>query len=289
MKTEETQEFKVSRSDIFGINPKQIYIDRANVREEGSYPAEKFSVLKASIKENGVLEPIHVRKTDKGYALVHGFNRMDAVWQLIEEGYEIVSVKCLVVPKATSQEEELLRHFILNSGEPLTKYEISKIFISLKNFGWSNKDIATKTGYSEQEVSNLITFQSQGSMELKNAVKEGVMNINPAISLIRETENTTEQNEVLEVAKEKAKSENRTKIKSTDVLVKKLTLQDKFAKCLEIASENENEKMQVVREFFALLSEKNATPEEIVAKFLGTTENTVEVEETETTHVTTVM
>ncbi len=254
---------KVSKNDYFTIPPQMIYIENPNIRD--SYPENDYLVMKESIKLNGVIEPIHVRKTPKGYALTHGFNRMRAVWELVEEGVEIIGVKAM--SSKLSAEEELIRHITLNSGVPLSKYEISKVLVQLHGLGWKNKNLAEKLGYSEQEVSKLLTFQNQASMELKNAVKDGIMDINPALSLIRETENTQQQNEVLSKAKEKAKTENRTKIKSTDILSKKLSFQEKMLKCIEL-NENGSPEMVMLRNMYDLLSDKSNTPESIIEKLL---------------------
>ncbi len=125
------EELTVKRSDIWKIPPHLIFIETENIRD--SYPEEKFTILKNGIKENGVLEAVHVRKTKDGrYALTHGFNRMRVVWELISEGHEILYVKAC--SSIINEEDELLQHLILNSGEPLSKYEISKILIKLKVF-----------------------------------------------------------------------------------------------------------------------------------------------------------
>jgi ParB family chromosome partitioning protein len=265
----EVAEPKVSKTDIYTIPPSMIYIENPNVRD--AYPEQEYQNLKESIRINGVIEPIHVRKTPKGYALTHGFNRMRAVWELIEEGVQIVGVKA--ISSKLSTEEELVRHITLNSGVPLTKFEISKVLIQLQGFGWKNKDISAKLGYSEQEVSNLLTFQNQASMELKNAVKDGLIDINPALSLIRETENTKEQNVVLEKAKAKVKSENRTKIKSTDVLSKKISFQDKMSKTIELFAEvpllpEKKRDQELLTKLYELLLDKENTPEDIVKKLV---------------------
>ncbi len=263
--TQTTPELKVVRGNLFQVPPSMIVIENENVRD--SYPEEKFQVLKDSIKENGVLDPIHVRKLrgEEKYALTHGFNRMRAVWELVEEGCEILNVKVIV--STLSAEEELIRHITLNSGEPLSKFEISKILVQLKAFGWKNKDMSKKLGYPEQEISNLIMFQNNASQEVKNAVKDGVMDINPAIMLVRESGSTVEQNVTLNTAKEKASKENKTKISSKDVL-KKMSLQDKFSKMVEIVQENdllmEQDKGKMIEQLYYLLTAKDSTPESIV-------------------------
>jgi len=259
-------ELKVVRGNSFSIPPSMIVIENENVRD--SYPEEKFQVLKQSIKENGVLDPIHVRKLrgEEKYALTHGFNRMRAVWELVDEGFEIINVKAII--STLSAEEELIRHITLNSGEPLSKYEISKILVQLKAFGWKNKDISKKLGYTEQEISNLITFQTNASQEVKNAVKEGLIDINPAIMMVRESGTTQQQNVVLNIAKEKAIKENKTKIGSKDILSKKLTLQDKLSKVVEIIQENnglfETKSGKLIEQLFYQLNSKESTPETII-------------------------
>lgn len=258
---------KVKRTDLFSIPPSMIIIVNENVRD--SYPDEKFQLLKDSIKENGVLEPIHVRKTGDKYALTHGFNRMRAVWELVQEGFEIAFVKAIV--SKVSEEEELIQHITLNSGEPLTHYEISKILIKLKNFGWKNRDIAKKLGYSEQLVSNLITFQEGASMEVKNAVSSGELKINTATELVRKSGSVTEQNEKISKARESSSSNGEKKrIVAKDLFEESMSLRERIEKVFELAEEQgvEDERIDFCKELIKLVSQKKNTPEAILTKIL---------------------
>lgn len=262
-------EEKEKRSgEIKNIPPSMIQIKTANVRE--SYDPEKRATLKESIREHGVLEPIHVRKNGSIYELTHGFTRFAIVNELIAEGCEIKYIKA--ISSQVSEEDELLRHLLLNSGEPLTKFEISKVFKQLKNFGNSNKEISIKTGYSEVEVSKLINFQDQASTEIKNAVKNGELDITPAISLIREAKTNSEQNSILKEAKEKASKENRTKITNKDVLKKGLRIQDKFEMFIHLFSEsnntdlNLNEKIEFAKSLFEMLGDSKFEAGDILEK-----------------------
>lgn len=258
------EEQKVRRTDLYSIPPHLIFIDNENVRV--GYPEEKFQVLKENIRQNGVLEPVHVRKVDDKYALTHGFNRMRAVWELVEEGCEIISVKAIT--SKMTEEEELLQHITLNSGEPLTPYEISQIFIKLKNFGWKNKDIANKVGYTEQQVSSLIKFQSEAGMELKNEVKEGNISITNAVKLVRQTNSVTEQNSKIAEVRE-SNSGNR-KIKAKDIFEESLSLRERLDKVFDLAEEQgvEDERIEFCRLLVKLASQSKNSAEKILSEIL---------------------
>ena len=69
-----------------------IDIEVANVRANPYQPRQEFdptalAELKSSIKENGIIQPITVRKVDKHYELVAGERRLRAV---IELGFDRV-------------------------------------------------------------------------------------------------------------------------------------------------------------------------------------------------------
>lgn len=267
---ETTTNLTAKRTDIWNIPPSLIVIVNKNVRE--NYPEEDYQRLKNNIHENGIKEPIHVRKLKDGtYALSHGFNRMRAVWELIEEGCEIQYVKA--TSAILNEEEELLEHITLNSGVPLTKYEVSKVLIKLKAYGWNNKKLSEKTGYSEVEVSKLLNFQQNASTEVKESVAKGEIDINPAMALVKESDSITKQNETLRVGREKASLNGKIKIKGNEVLSKKLSPMEKYGKILEIIektsfdSENDD-RFVAIEEFFYLISDGKSTPEEILNKFL---------------------
>lgn len=259
LSTATVQEKDVIKTDILKIKPSLIVIENPNIRE--GYSEEAFQQLKESIRVNGIIQPIQVRKKKDVFVLVHGFNRFRAVQELISEGVEIKRV--LAIPSQMSVEEELINHVVSNSGVPLTKYEISKVVISLSNFGYSNKEMSLRLGFSEMEVSNLLTFQRFTSMEVKNSVKEGSLAITTAIQLTRETETISEQNDALKEAKTKL-VEGKTKISSSDILetakakAKKISFEKRFG---EVVEQLNDEK---ITSLFYMLSEGKTT-EEIVA------------------------
>ncbi len=200
-----TPQPEVKRGDIKYIPPSLIVIKNPNPREY--YDPIKRDRLKASIRQKGVKECVHVRKVkgEEKYELTHGFTRMAIVWELLEEGVQILSVPAQY--GNPTEEQELIDHITFNDGEPLTKYEVSKIMTRLSNLGWKNKNIAEETGYTEEDVSKLISFQNSASAEVKNAVASGELNLTPAMSLVKETPDTKKQGEIIKKARVKAEKE----------------------------------------------------------------------------------
>ena len=245
-----------------------IVIENENIRED--YSVEAFERLKASIKINGVIQPIQVKKKkgEEIYVLVQGFNRYRAVLELIAEGFEIERIPAM--PVSYSLEEELLNHIVSNSGEPLTKYETSKVLVRLSNYGWSNKELSAKTGYSEMEISNLLIFQRQASTEVKKAVASNELAITTATQLVRETENVDEQNTKLSEAKAK-KSDDKKKITSSDILnsskekAKKISFEKRFTELVSAIESAEITNREMLVSVFYMLNQ-GSTTEEILAE-----------------------
>jgi hypothetical protein len=271
-KQEVTEELGVKKNPIWKIPPAMIFIENPNVREY--YDPEKKAILKASIKENGVLLPVRVRKVqgEDRYALTHGFTRMECVWELVEEGCEILYVKAESV--IINEEEELIQHLTLNSGEPLTKYEISKLLVKLKGYGWSNKTMSQKTGYPETIISQLLSFQQNASNNVKESVAKGEIDMAPAMSMVKEHKTVEKQNEVLQKGKEQAAKTGKKKVTGKQVLSKRLSQWDKYTQVMEIIDGDKNAyrgNMDLVNieKFFFLLNDGKSTPEEILKKYLA--------------------
>src|SRR5690606_41041461 len=101
------------RTDLFNIDPRLIKVDwDSNPRED--YGDEDFEELKESIRSNGVEMPllVFIDKVSNEIALAHGFRRMKAISQLIEEGVEITSVPIKNIPN--NLETILAYHLTLN-------------------------------------------------------------------------------------------------------------------------------------------------------------------------------
>ncbi|MEM7753323.1 MAG: ParB N-terminal domain-containing protein [Pseudomonadota bacterium] len=66
---------------------------RVPVKRKKTLEADKVMALAEDILENGQTTPIRVRQDDKGYVLIEGFHRLEALRALGEETIEGYRVK----------------------------------------------------------------------------------------------------------------------------------------------------------------------------------------------------
>lgn len=161
------RDLKVGVTDLVTLDPSVIVVEDGHNPRNYNLPENRAHLdeLKGSIKENGVQMPLAVRwdPETKRPILVDGECRLRAVLELIEEGEEIKGVPTFQV-KCGNEAERLKMAITANTGKPLSKWEIGSAFQRLKNFGWSDEEIAKKTGYSLRFISE--------SMELSDAPEE---------------------------------------------------------------------------------------------------------------------
>jgi ParB/RepB/Spo0J family partition protein len=214
------RDLKETARDMFMIDPRNIIIDDGMNPRDYTLPENRahLDALKESIKENGTLIPLTVRFDAKRKAavLVDGECRLRANLELIADGVEIKAVPTIGAD-VTSEKDILLRAVISNQGKPLSDLELGGAFKRMYNFGWSEQDIAKKTGKSATYVKRCI--------ELTNApeeVKEMVANgeITPALAISEVRENGIGAIDLLRAAIEKRTDANKP---ATREQVKKVT------------------------------------------------------------------
>jgi ParB-like chromosome segregation protein Spo0J len=270
------------RHDIYKINPLDVVIDYPeNLREEGNYfdNDTEWEEFKNSIAEKGVLQPIelYVNQETGKFHVAHGFRRMTAVVELINEGRKIDFIPFNEV--ADNQEERLIRHYILNNGRNLTPYEMAVGFMKLKAMGYGMSEISKKTSIDYNRVNYLVNFMENASHKLKEAVKTGTISLHTARKIVEVSVNQQEQNENLEVAYENASIESQASIaKGKDKpvkvkanhLTKKKEAQSKFEKdfraMLDAAAKNpdlDHNSLSGVLSMVAMIETTEFSPEEI--------------------------
>jgi ParB/RepB/Spo0J family partition protein len=214
---------KLKRKDMFKINPKDVVVNYdLNPRKDyvGNDP-ERWEDFKNSIKSEGVKVPIHIfyDKGSDAYMLAHGFRRMRAVLELIEDGVDIKEIPALKV--SDNQETILLDHITLNSGMPLNPVELASILGQLEKYGYKSAEISTKTGINIQKVYAYLKFDKEAAKSVKDAVASGIMKFNTAMDIVRNADSNEEQITILDEAQEKAEEDGCEKITSSHVKDKK--------------------------------------------------------------------
>lgn len=130
--------------NTFMIDPRNIEV------EEGfngriTFDRTELDDLKASVKENGVLTPLELKKirgTDK-YKLIDGERRHIVSMELIEEGYEMRVPAIMFVGNDV---DALVHMLIKNDNVPFSFVEEANVIKRLKSHGLTDKEITLKTG-----------------------------------------------------------------------------------------------------------------------------------------------
>lgn len=107
--------------------------------------------LMASIKENGLMQPIGVQQVNGTYVLIYGYRRLDACKKL---GHKTIAVYVMKKGKDIDKKE----FFILNATENLqrkdiTPFELGRIINFLKeNYKMTNGEIAVRLSLSHKRI-----------------------------------------------------------------------------------------------------------------------------------------
>jgi ParB-like chromosome segregation protein Spo0J len=202
------QQLAAGRKDLYLVDPGLIQEDEGwNVRTETPELMEHIRGLADSIKINGVRQPLTVYMRGDTPILTDGHCRLKAVAMAIAEGAEIKTVPVRCEERTANDADRTLSLLIRNSGKPLTGLEQATVIKRLTVFGWSDKDIAARTGYSDRHIANLAIL-SGAPAKVQSMVAEGKVAATLAISTLKEQgEDGAVQalEKAVEVAKEKGK------------------------------------------------------------------------------------
>jgi ParB family chromosome partitioning protein len=132
-----------------------------------NYDEAKLDELVSSIKDNGFLQPIVVRKIEEGYEVIAGERRLKAARKL---GLERVPV----VVKAATDKEALVLALVENiQREELNPIEKADSYRRLVDeFEYSQEDVAKSVGKDRATISNLLRLLKLPE-EIRKAIVDG--------------------------------------------------------------------------------------------------------------------
>jgi ParB family transcriptional regulator, chromosome partitioning protein len=145
-------------------------IDVAKIRANPLQPRTQFNSgaledLKQSILENGVIQPITVRKANGEFELISGERRLRAVLEL---GYRKIPA---FVMEVESDDRMLELALVENvQREDLNAIELAKAYERLQSqYGLTQEDVAKKVGKDRASVANFIRL-----LKLPEAIQESL-------------------------------------------------------------------------------------------------------------------
>ncbi len=152
-----------SSDDIVQVNLSELRSNPYQPRR--SFDEDKLRELGESIKEFGVLEPIIVTKSIKGYEIVAGERRVKAS--------RLAGLETIPAIVKDFSDEEMMQIALLENiqREDLNPMEEAAAYANLvKSLGISQEELATRIGKSRSHVTNMI-----GLLNLPEAVKTDVI------------------------------------------------------------------------------------------------------------------
>ncbi len=183
--------------EIKEIEVAKIKISEQNVRKTD---VEKgIEELSNSIKEIGLLQPIHVVETDDGFELIIGQRRLQAVKRL---GWQ--KIPAIIMPKKEPHEKTISSLVENAQRVDLDPKDRAKAVIEIVERLGSYKTVAEVLGFSEPEVRKWTEYHGVYD-EIKEMVSEKKITVPHAIRLTKHLD----MDKAVEVAREMAKEEKK--------------------------------------------------------------------------------
>jgi ParB-like chromosome segregation protein Spo0J len=176
------------RSDLFRLNPYSIKVRPGWNSRDLTTPenVEHIEALAKSIAEIGVQEPLTVYMDGDTPILTDGHCRLMATCLAIEAyGAEIKSVPVKTEPRGADERDRLLSQLVRNSGKRLTPLEQGNVYKRLLDLGWTEAEIAKKTGANPQLVTKYLDLRAAPS-EVQAMVSKGEVSATFAMQVIGE-------------------------------------------------------------------------------------------------------
>ena len=157
-----------------------------------NFDQESLQELAASIKANGLLQPIAVQKIGDRYTIIAGERRYRA-FRLLEEN----KIPCIIKNLDTQQIMELALVENLQREDLNPLEEASAIEALLKNFNLTQQELSERLGKSRSALANSVRL-----LQLQPEIKQYVLNNALRAGHARALLALTERNDQLEIGNE---------------------------------------------------------------------------------------
>ncbi len=138
--------------------------NRFQARKDFSDSEQKRLV--ASIKKNGIIQPIVVRRSENGYEIIAGERR----WRAAQEaGLKEVPVIIREAPDAAAAELSLLENLLRENLNPLEEAEAYQTLIN--KFSLSQEELSSRVGKDRSTIANTIRL-----LKLPREIRSALIN-----------------------------------------------------------------------------------------------------------------
>ncbi|MCQ2550955.1 MAG: ParB/RepB/Spo0J family partition protein [Clostridia bacterium] len=238
-----------------------IYIDINDIKPNANQPRktfdqEKIKELAASILEHGLIQPIVVRKLNKGYEIVAGERRYRAAREA-----EIKKLPCIV--RQLDDRENMLLAIIENmQREDLNPIEEAEgLNQMIKSYGLTQEEVSKSVGKSRPYISNSLRLLKLSDVA-KKYLAEGKISAGHARALVAVEDEERQEELCKAIEKEglsvrdiermaKAKAKRRPAKKVKDPNVARIEEELKKALGTKVAINKNGKKGKIEIEFFS--------------------------------------
>lgn len=167
-----------SRNDPLPLQVEAERIVANSLQPRGWFDEAKIDELAASVRDQGILQPLVVRHRGNGYELIAGERRLRAA---VKAGLKTVPV---IVREANDHEALQLALVENLQREDLNPVEEARAFERLReDFGWKQDEIADRVGKSRSAVANSLRLLGL-PQELQQEIAHGKLSMGQARALL---------------------------------------------------------------------------------------------------------
>lgn len=140
--------------------------------------------LKASIKANGLMQPLRVKRISAGderlskgfvFELIDGDRRLTSIEALLKDGHEFAEgVPIIIVDKSQDDTTDLIQMFVANDGKPFLPLEECAAYTKMKAAGMTVAQICKAVGRKQMHVTSILAL-ADADEAVKEAVKDGTI------------------------------------------------------------------------------------------------------------------
>lgn len=192
---------KTTRKDILWIDPKLLIVE-ADFNTRFDYG--NLTILRDSIIESGVREPLSGYKQGDNFVVVNGHRRHAAIVMAINKGHDIARVP-FISGRKKSLEERMFDTILGNDGKQLTPLELGETYRRLILYGFTYAEIAKRIGRNANHISSMAKV-AESSKELKTLITQRIV----SASLVSELKKSIKDDEKAEkIIKEKVQEKKK--------------------------------------------------------------------------------
>lgn len=189
------------------------------------FSKNELDELTRSIKKQGIIQPLVVRKDDNGYELITGERRLRAAKKA---GLSHVPVIVKTIANTDLLEMSIVENVQREDLNPLEEAEAYHMLMA--EFGFTQDQAAARVGKSRSAIANLLRLR-QLPEQIKKSIMEGDLSMGHARALLG-AESSAQQHAVWRTVVSKGLS-----VRETENLIKRLKSENEKPKKSSISSE----------------------------------------------------